>query len=954
MKLLTNAVLRTLKVQSHWSSANDRSVPATMLSIIVNKSFNLFQYTQQKAQAQIALLILIIIQMSGIPREVLLWLQSLNLTYKVKNPKRDLANGFIIAEILSRYYTSESKEHETIKISTRSFDTGFSTQAKKANWSLLGKIFKKLQIPILDKEIEDVMTCAPEAALQLLLKVYGFLTGKPVDSSPKTADAESTPDYAKPTIFQKLKDKQLLRIRDQKKLTEKVEEIITVHNEVNQNLRLTKMERFTKPKRLVIRGDEQFKDLCDARRKKAMERIQEGEGLINESPDTKEVKIRAVGGRDLAKAKMSRRAMLTSAEDEAVVISFDAVLNDVINSVLSAKIEREYKEDIQEYKEYEDKRGLFLAKHFVDRDPSEIDQIFTIMIERADEFAKSLATNAVDFPSYANFIILMLQQMQPFTEVFTRFLGVITEIGNKLLNLDPQISELYFLEYGLPILAPLFSGNSAKCNELVIILACYVPATSNAYIRLIQAMKSHIKPLDTFMYCLAKLMTFGSVEVDEALYAVCFQHALDGFQAISPITRTKALSVLGVLGQYDFRPVLQVLGIVDKLAEDYHWENRAQIAILCANALEALNQISEAKAEDKKEMETIKEEEEKKGGETQKEEKTESRIGEEKKASEEHEEVSEIAKVTDEENYQEAEKSLFAILYKVFNEDTPIITQKVGLIYTARLLKYYKEFSKHYLQILLKVPEKVRTNVLDVNPMPGTEEEVYVLGVYTQKYRTYGAPLEWYSLHIAAELESFIRSNELKFLEQVHIQVFEACLVQEFSLEEIDEWLNIFQNLKRYFFIALCDRELCYASIQILKKFFCHPKMQAFVLENTKEVFVKTLTLLYNPDRDQECRDRNKEFLEFLHDFDENNVALRDFVYTIIKSFASIAKKPYETSNLILLMNRIVEERRGDIFQFEEGNSQNSSNIALQLTLFVLSLLFDLIIDAIRSIKSWR
>jgi len=915
--------------------------------------------------------------MSGIPREVLLWLQSLNLTYKVKNPKRDLANGFIIAEILSRYYTQDDKDQDikNNKITTRSFDTGFSTQARKTNWALLGKIFKKHNAPITDKEIEDVYTCAEGAALEILIKVYTFLTGKQIELATKPAEKEleEIPEYAKPTIFAKLKDKQLLRIEDKKKLSEKVNEIITVHNEANQNLRLTKMDRFTKPKRLVIRGDEQFKDMCESRKKKMMEKQGSQEG--NESPDTKEVKVRAVGAKDLQKAKMSRRAQLTSAEEETVVISFDAVLNDVINSVLSAKMEREDKEEIAEYKEYEDKRGLYLAKHLQDREPADIDQIFTVMADRSEELAKSLAGNAVDFPNYMNFIVQMLQQMQPFTEPFTRFLAVITEIGTKLLNLDPQLSELYFLEYGLPALAPLLVGNSAKCNELVIILACYVPASSNAYIRLIQAMKLHIKPLDAFMYCLAKLMSFGSVEVDENLYAVCFQHALDGFQASSPITRTKALSVLGVLGQYDFRPVLQVLGSVDKLANDYYWESRAQITILCANLLEALNEVAAAKAEQKKEMETIKEEEEKKG-ETQREDKTESRIPEEKKVpktdlpetlavpvvhplppkdtkkedkkkTEESKkpgedkngldkstpDVSGIEKpaepeqpIDEEINYQESEKPIFAILYKVFNENTPIITQKVGLIYTAKLLKYYKDFSKHYLSILLKVPEKVRANVLDVKPMPGTEEEVYVLGVYTQKYRTFGAPLEWHCLHIAAELESFIRSHELKFLEQVHIQVFEACLVQEFSLEGIDEWLNIFQNLKRYFFIALCDRELCFASIQILKKFFCHPKMQAFVLENTKEVFVKTLTLLYNPDRDQECRDRNKEFLEFLHDFDENNNSLRDFVYTIIKSFASISKKAYETSNLILLMNRIVEERRGDIFQAEAQNEENNNH----------------------------
>ena len=71
--------------------------------------------------------------MESLPRNLIKWLQGLDLSYSIKNIKRDFTNGFLVAEILSKYYPAEVQMH--------SFDTGTAKGAKKSNWVLLERIF---------------------------------------------------------------------------------------------------------------------------------------------------------------------------------------------------------------------------------------------------------------------------------------------------------------------------------------------------------------------------------------------------------------------------------------------------------------------------------------------------------------------------------------------------------------------------------------------------------------------------------------------------------------------------------------------------------------------------------------------------------------------------------------------------------------------------------------------
>ena len=58
------------------------------------------------------------------------------------------------------------------------FDNGFKLEKKQNNWIHLGKFLRRKDIDVTVKDYEPVIHCAPNAALNLLKKVYCILTDK--------------------------------------------------------------------------------------------------------------------------------------------------------------------------------------------------------------------------------------------------------------------------------------------------------------------------------------------------------------------------------------------------------------------------------------------------------------------------------------------------------------------------------------------------------------------------------------------------------------------------------------------------------------------------------------------------------------------------------------------------------------------------------------------------------
>lgn len=144
-----------------------------------------------------------------------------------------------MAEIFNRYYPDD--------IEMYSIDNGKALDKRKNNWEFLQRFFNKRNIPFKYADYDGVMHKAPKAGYEFLKRLYTLFKGKTIEDTPSAEQFDVVPDYAKPTIAAKVKDSELVRIKDTKTLTDKATDIISEHNEMLRTERLNP-NRYTKTK----------------------------------------------------------------------------------------------------------------------------------------------------------------------------------------------------------------------------------------------------------------------------------------------------------------------------------------------------------------------------------------------------------------------------------------------------------------------------------------------------------------------------------------------------------------------------------------------------------------------------------------------------------------------------------------------------------------------------------
>jgi len=178
-------------------------------------------------------------------RELLRWLQGLDLAYSIKNAKRDFSNGYLVAEIFCRYYPQAVLMH--------SFDNGTSLKVKKDNWDLLLKFFRKgqLEIPVDQRLIDEIMHCESGAAVRFLNIIYTFLTKREVKPVASRPEVEDCPPYAKQTATGQMRE--MNRSSEMQEQADELTRSLRLKEKMNEHEANLQKERAMDPGRYVPR-----------------------------------------------------------------------------------------------------------------------------------------------------------------------------------------------------------------------------------------------------------------------------------------------------------------------------------------------------------------------------------------------------------------------------------------------------------------------------------------------------------------------------------------------------------------------------------------------------------------------------------------------------------------------------------------------------------------------------
>jgi len=467
-------------------------------------------------------------------REELKWLQGLDLSYSVKNVKRDFSNGFLVAEIFSRYYAQDVEMH--------SFDNGQSLQRKLDNWAQLIKFFNKKSIQLDRNAINDVGVCQPshsacrrlrallllgwrsrvrgltnparplfsvhcksnEAPAQLISSIYAFLTGRQPKQPTRDAgliDPASMPSYARPNETSLLRanikeSEEQTILQDRDTHAGRTSEIIGTH-EAAARVQLKNAALASK----LATTASNYGAVAMQRVLRGQPKPMTQEAAFAVPVTFQEVKVRSVD-RNIAALRANKEIQNSAAGDSYAgsvggggapsspayaaqpEVGNAPLRHEPVRGVLS--ILSDHVTAVASKVDLTDRLAADAYNDFLKRLPTLADEAAAAPFVSASADAEALAAACVASPKEAWALFHLLTSAIACAggpSVAAAVAGTLTAAGRALCARDPTLAGQLLLDFGLPRLVPLLKAAPAQAMPLLEAVYGFTAQTDHAHVR---------------------------------------------------------------------------------------------------------------------------------------------------------------------------------------------------------------------------------------------------------------------------------------------------------------------------------------------------------------------------------------------------------------------------------------------------------------------------------------
>lgn len=813
-----------------------------------------------------------------LPREIIKWLQSLDLSFTVKNPRRDFSNGFVVAEVCSRYFTKDVDMH--------SFENGSRLEAKVNNWEQLFKLFQKKGLNITKEEFEPVIHCAAGAGTYFILKLHNLLTDRTVKVFAPKADEEAIPrNYMRDTAAKRLKDHEIDRIQDKMVRTYRAAETLIMYHEERRAQKAAEAptllfhERRSKmgagPKDETTLNPEETVDSVqiDEVRVKA---LVAGETQVRGRPQRGNESQQPPGVRSqLLKAVSEPKASVGALAGMPPPAIFVKPATDIMRNLVTGILQES--EELSKLIDSRKDVVVCFMEQCREGVPEDIAvRVFHTLANRAQLLVDTLTKSAPEFWKVWSTFYPALTDFSESSPIFDSAVFLFKRLGEEMREADPQLTQQLITQVGLQCLSKELGRSPEKREALCEILYSYTVEDTLNHLLVLRALKDKIGDLAVYVSCLACLISVDAHLglLDEHLLDLYIYYALMAMQSAQPKTRVAGISILSTItmSSSQWRSVVALIPSFAAFVGDDWWEVQAQLLLLSASLLRKLTDDPQdaagALSED---------------GSAWSPDGVEARI----------EDAGAAGAVED------PATSLLEVISQLFVVSNSKNMLQVGLSALVHLLSDFSILLPIFVSVLLGQPPALRARLLrQPDAGAGSRRLTYVMGNSSRMYEEKCIGDLWPHLDVAKTFAMQVEASRLDHFELEHMEVLLASLPATFDAGEADEWLAVFEKVKQNVFVALVDPSLHDQSTQIISLFWTCPveRIATRSMEASKKTLLQALRLLYGgaaPDRIEEGA-----VLKFLRDLRNRGGILQMEVVSVIESFRDAHPEQYEKSKL--------------------------------------------------------